>query len=245
MEINLPLIGSLHGEYELFQYLIQNASSDHVHIVIPNWVIGRFRLRTSDIVNLHSSFKLKDNYYSRGLVVSGQETYTIQLIDPKPQKKPFGFFDINQSIYIFPEDLSLIKLIKNMLMIKRGISVYVKHLIPYFSRITGIEKDDYSTLKRLLLNDIQTLLKRNMEFLNTLYHKLEESKDTANLLDTIQIEELHTCIQPEINLDILNLTFGDLAHLPYIVCIKELEEELYWNYNSVVISYAASLSIVQ
>lgn len=251
--IKLPLMGTLQGEYELFQYLIHDINEETMRIFIPPWLTNPYVLQHSDIINLHLSFKIKNVFYARGVVAavekqdSGGKIYTLEYIgqssSPIPQSE--GYYDLEhlqKPYHIKLNNALMLKKLKNILVIKKGVLVYLKHFIPYFSRITGYDRKDYIILKKLLLSDIKNNLCKHLAQIEGLYQYYLEKQQTHSLLDILEPEKILDSIQSEINLDILNLTFGDLAHVPYIESIKELEEQLYWNYNLLMTAYMDSLS---
>lgn len=63
-----------------------------------------------------------------------------------------------------------IHLIKDSMVLKAGIRVYLRHLIPYFSRISHFSHEDYARLEIYFLHDIENHVKENEAALEKLHH---------------------------------------------------------------------------
>lgn len=242
----LPLMGSLVGEYDIFGYLIYNLTEQHVEITSPPWLVNRCSLHVWDLINLHIAFKSGEQLFSQGKVENIKwnedlktNVYEVTFLNAQPF--------LPNAIYIaleggrvqveLAEELPVLEAlsqnVKSALLLKEGIFIYLKHMIPYFSRITGYDRKQYEQVEHFIFEDIQSKLKNNIQKLRELYEKLSHKPE--NIFESLNLEDLREMLESEINFDLLNLTFQDLAHVSYMTAIKDLEEQLYWYYNKIVL----------
>jgi hypothetical protein len=127
-------------------------------------------------------------------------------------------------------------------MLKKGVTIYLNHLIPYFSRISGYPSKDYPLLKEYMLNDIRENVKKNQNKIEELYEKVKNVSFARSPLATIiDLEELRNAMESEISSDLFKITFDNDVVLSYVNEIKTIEKKLYSHYNTVVILYIQSL----
>jgi hypothetical protein len=129
-------------------------------------------------------------------------------------------------------------------LLKRGVSIYFKHLIPYFSRVTRYSTKDYPYLKDMLLSDIQKNITEHVDNLSEIFTKIQSSQNPyQNIANLIDLEYLRSLVESEISLDLLLITFESETAKQYLTAIKELENKLYANYNNLTMTYISSLLI--
>ncbi len=242
----LPLMGSLVGEYDIFGYLIYNLTDQQVEITSPPWLVNRCSLHVWDLINLHIAFKSGEQVFFQGKVENIKRNedlktnvYEVKFLNAsgvRPHPVYIVLEDDRIQVKV-TEDLPLLDVlsqnVKSALLLKEGIFIYLKHMIPYFSRITGYDRKQYEQVEHLIFDDIQNKLKNNIQKLTTLYEKLSHKPE--NIFEILNLEDLREMLESEINFDLLNLTFQDLAHVSYMTAIKDLEEQLYWYYNKIVL----------
>ena len=246
IEIKLPFLGSIEGDYDLFQYLIHSWNDDVLEIMVPNWVVHRFIVHEWEILHLHVALKIQDKFYTIGRVAKSiwneelqSKVYTLQLI-ADTQRDYSAYIELSPKMEIkfdpkIDRSALLLKTIKHMKILKEGVKIYLKHLVPYLSRTTANPSLDFSLVRRMVFNEIAVRVEKNVEELRNLYNKLNDKR-----FDFINLEELRSFIVSEIDLDLLNLSLHEISHIPYVVAIKELEKQLYSNYNTVVLLYDTS-----
>jgi hypothetical protein len=156
------------------------------------------------------------------------------------------YFSLENSRVITSQDVSLedllLRVLKDSVLLKKGISIYFNHLIPYFSRITGYPSKDYPNLKDIFLNDIKNKIIQHKEKLDELYQLFKNSSNHKTIAWHLNLEDLRDLIESEIYIDVLNITFDSDTALQYLQAIKELENKLYYNYNNIVMIYIESLT---
>ena len=251
----LPFIGSREDESSYFQYLLIDISLNGVKITIPKWLVRKDRLKKNDVINLHIPFQLGDKTYCRGSVawISWDSTSEAQLCGIRIKKSAPLCYPIYISLQTsrIGIDLSefdsvgdlLIKVLKDSSLVKKGVFVYLKHLIPYFSRIGNYPDKEYPQLKEFFLEDIQTRVKENQKRIEALYEKgVREQWRHTDIPKHLDLEELREFVESEINMDLMKSVFDSDAVLQYLHAITQLEKKLYSNYNTIVILYIQSLT---
>ncbi|HOV87379.1 MAG TPA: PilZ domain-containing protein [Syntrophobacteraceae bacterium] len=252
--IVLPFLGSRVEDHLCFEYIPLDISTHGLKLAIPRWVVSRERLRDGDEVNLHVPFRLREGNFSRGRIVWSRwdDVHQGQVCGVRMEKAGHRhcrvFFDldtrefgIDLKQFASPEDLAL-KVLKDSILLKRGVLIYLNHLVPYFSRVTPYPTDEYPLLKSLFLDDVKRKIEENIQKLEALHRKaLEELPSGTEIPVFLDLEELRSLMESEIYLDLFKITFSTEAVLPLLSAIKELEERQYVNYNTLVMLYIRSL----
>jgi hypothetical protein len=253
--VNLPFLGSRRRDHISFQYLLQNIQEKQIVIAMPAWVMSREVLREGDEINYHLPFYLNELFFTRGII---RESYQDQEMNARifltdvtqaQTNRPRICFTMSGeavSIDLQQFDGSseemLTHVMKESLLIKKGVQIYLGHLIPYFSRIGDYPRQDYILLREQLLNDIRGKVAENIKNLEECFQKITtRCCRLVELAEIIDLETLRSFVESEINSDIFQMTFDNEQVMKYIVAIKTLEEKLYDNYNTIVMLYVRSL----
>ena len=250
----LPFIGAREEDQACFEYLPLDISLHGVGIAIPQWVVNREKLHVGDLVNLNVPFELQGHTFQQGKIVWTRWDEKIQaqvsgifLEKRIPPHYPIFFSLETASIVLPTKDMSmghlLLRVLKDSMLLKKGVSIYFNHLIPYFSRITGYPSKDYATLKEIFLNDIKSRIIDHKEKINELYQQFSQIDwDNGAIAKHLNLEDLREMIESEIYIEVIKITFESDAALQYLLAIKELEKKLYYNYNTIVMVYIHSLA---
>jgi len=239
-EVNLPFLGSKEQDHLCFQYLMLDVSESGARIAIPKWVVNRELIRKNDIVNFHLPFKVKNNFYDHGEIVWTQwddnlqsEVYGVSVRNIKPIA--------HHESGALPENI-VVKLLKDSMLLKKGVYIYLGHLIPFFSRITKYSPADYPQLKAIFLEDVRKKIYEHHLILQKMYEQAKwEIKTASEISKFVELEELRGTIESEIYIEVFDIAFSDENIGPYLNAIKKLENRLYTNYNMIVALYADSL----
>ncbi len=264
-----PFLGSLE-DGEPFEYLLLSIHSDFVEIAILEWLVNRTILHVGDKVDLYIPELLSEDYrFTRRVadtVVTAQhsnemrgEIYRISLSKTDTcivKSLSFDEFTHQLPSTILLTDL-LISLIKDSLILKQGVRVYLKHLVPYFSRIVNFSHKEYVKLEEFFLHDVLQRIKDSEYKLANLYQLIREELIKPEQIPIyIDLESLRDILESEISLTLFNIVFAEkkdlnmTERLPsqtaygfgmYINAIKTLEKRLYSNYNHIVLIYLKSL----
>jgi hypothetical protein len=248
--VTLPFLGSRLGDQACFEYLLQAVEEDRVCLVIPRWVVSRERLKEGDTVQLNLPFEVDGRFLGRGMVGKPEWRESLQSqecslrLEEEPQMPPGFFFSLQGSGgridlkgFSPPEGL-LFQTVKDSILLKRGILIYLNHLIPYFSRISEFPSEEYRQLRGYLFEDIQERIGQNKARLEDLFQKLSDvCCPQESIPDFIDLEELRTAMESEIHSALFEITFDNALITENILAIKEQENRLYYSYNTIVMLF--------
>lgn len=264
-KIRFPFIGS-RSNGELFEYLLLKMNDRSALISLPSWLVDRTVLSPQEEINLHITQIFSDNYkISRK--VTGQ---TFQLESRKTGLENLYRIEFKTQItsaefvenrYPTQQKIkeALVSLIKDSMLIKSGIYIYLKHLIPYLSRIVTMSEGRFQALKEHMLSNIHHNVYDNMIGLENLYIQVDSQmkRDGLSFID-IDLDAFREFSHSEIDLNLFTLAlhyfpnesaenlyrqdplsnpcYSTQPQNMYVDAIKLAELRLYDNYN-----YAASL----
>lgn len=250
----LPFLGSRESDQQSFQYLIEDTSPHGARITLPNWVISRERLHIGEEINLHVPFLLDRETFDQGTVVWSKWEESLQAqvcgLRLKRASLPFQpiYFDISGNRFTL--DLQhfktqkglVIRVIKDSYLLKKGVSIYLGHLIPYFSRVGDYPRKDFQALKTVFLADLQKQVLDHQKRLEQLFHQARQQELAGEEnLASLDLEELRGISESELSMDLLEATFTSPLAIQQVTAIKTLEKRLYGNHNTLVMLYLRSL----
>jgi hypothetical protein len=263
VRLRLPLLGST-ANHVVFQYLLLEITPRSALIAIPHWLLQRSHLQKDEQVHLFLDSRSAAERYCEQYLVGHAEPlpstsselgqlYSIHFEEPVPSLQ-------------FPkraesdEVAKIAALLKDSLLLKNGVSVYLKHAIPFFSRILKISAEHYERLKSVVLSDIESRVHTHLKELERLYKEfIAEVKTPADVSKVLDLEYLRELTESEIDINLLDLAFlGNIdlinrslyhtsvkSYGAYVNAIKTLEQRLYANYNSIVTIYGSSVHVSQ
>lgn len=256
---SFPLLGSLH-DGDPFEYLLMGIKNDFVEILIADWLVNRVKLSVDDLVDLYIPEKVAIDSIGKAIV-----SEKVLLVVKSEEMRGFIYHVsikeriVKNRLRDMSEKDQLLHLIKDSAILKEGVSVYLKHLIPYFSRIVNYSPEEYLSLKEYFFNDVLNLVQKNEDKLMTLHELLEKKMSVLHDLPAyVNLEELRALFETELSLSLFLVMFsekkgGNMKELlaidhntgfaVYIQAIKFLEKRLYSNYNKIVFIYTDSLSM--
>ncbi len=252
--IVLPFLGSREHDHTPFQYLLEDLSLHGAKIAIPRWLAKREQLHKGDEVDFHVPFLFEGELFSVGAIAWArwEEERESQVCGARferagPPAYPVVIsFDtqklsVDLTKFSAREDLML-RVLKDAVLLKRGIRIYLKHLAPYLSRIVDVGRQDYAFLREFLLEDAAAHVERNRERLQAAWDELSEGVcSQRELASCLNVEDLLDAFEPEIPADVFSSSFLGDAVIPYINSIKILEKKLYTNYNTLMLLYISSI----
>ncbi len=252
--IVLPFLGLREDDYSPFQYLLGDLSMHGARILLPRWSTRRELLAVEDEVDFQVPFRFAGETYSVGDIAwqrwdEAQEAQVcgVHFARKTPQTYPVaisfeaGALDIDLTHFNTESDLML-RVLKDAVLLKRGIAIYLKHLSPYLSRISGEDKAHYAFLRSFLLEDAARHVRANRLRLEQVYTELQGGVcSQAELAACLSVEDLLDAFEPEIPADVFAAAFVDKAVAPYVRSIKVLEKKLYVAYNTLMLLYISSI----
>lgn len=270
--ITFPFLGSF-KDGELFEYLLLSLDAEIVEIALLEWFINRAKLHIDDEVELHlptlpnTEHQVKKNI--PGVVIAAKHSEELRgdIYQIAFSNAESGQEINSHGLDQFPSQeqssesliMVLVGLIKDSMLLKSGIRVYFKHLIPYFSRISNYSSRDYMQLAKYFLHDIEMHIIANVDKLEKLYQLIQQKLvELVEVPVYVDLEELRAVMESEVSLPLFNAVFSrgnrtggkeqcdihgeDGIMAMYLNAIKSLEKRLYSNYNNIVMIYLKSLS---
>jgi hypothetical protein len=253
--VAFPFLGTLLPERGSFQFLLRDVSESGCQIALPSWVVKRELLRGGDRIDLHLPFVLNGVTYSSGRVAwarsdadSKGQVCGIHFAERAPLYYPVFVsldskgvaLDLNE---LDPKHFLARRVLKDTMLLKRGIIIYLGHLRPVISRLTDYDALQLAELKTLLFDDTE---QRLTEHIARLQQYLEETKKEychiARLPQLFDLEELRVLMEPEIEMSVWNQSFREATMQAYVSAIVSLENKLFYNYNTLVMMYAYALT---
>lgn len=250
-----PFLGTRELDHAFFQYLPIDISPAGLQFIIPNWVVNRDRLRNGDRVNLHVPFRFGQDIYSEGVVAwsrwdeeAGGQRCGVAMDQNVRAYYPI-FIELGDSPAIgldlqafdTPEEL-LLQLLKDAILLKKGVRIYLKHLVSYFSRISIVSAEDYRQIKTFLFEDLDKQVSLNQAKLEGLCERARgEVNEGHGMARYVDLEELRQMMESEIHIEVLKSALATESAMPLLNAIKTLEKKQYANYNAMVMLYVQSL----
>jgi len=248
----LPFLGTREADHQTFQYVLIDTSRRGAGIALPRWVLARESLNKGDAVNLHMPFHLHGETFDAGTVAwtawrddLDSQTCGVSLERPVPSYYPVrlslegGGVEVDLTDFSGQADL-LARVIKDAYFLKRGVRIYLRHLVPYFSRIGGFTHEEYEALKSMFLDDVVTKVDQHQKELDEL-HQIAAQLDDSETAAILDLEGMRSMVESELYLELFRTTFESEMVGQYLDAIKTLEQRLYYNYNTCVMLYLRSL----
>lgn len=247
----LPFLGSRAEDYQTFEYLLQDVSPGGVGLSLPRWLASRELLREGQRVHLHLPFELGGKLLQSGTVNwtrwdEEQEAQLAGVMLDATAPAAYPVF-VSMDTRLIAIDLQgfhglehiLGRVLKDCVLLKRGILVYLKHLTAYFSRVCDLEREDYTLFREAVMGEVRQNVQAHMDSLSALMRQAEENGELA--LERLDLDELRRAMDPELYIDMFSAALGDETVGLFLKAVKELERKLLSNYNTCVLLYINSL----
>ncbi|KMY67650.1 hypothetical protein AAU61_07015 [Desulfocarbo indianensis] len=248
----LPFLGTRVADHQTFQYVLIDTSSRGAGIALPRWALARESLNNGDLVNLHLPFHLHGETFDAGPVAWTRwsddldaQICGVRLENPVPSYYPVlldlegGGVEVDLAEFSGQAGL-LAMVIKDAFLLKKGVHIYLRHLVPYFSRVGGFNQEEYKALKSMLLDDIVSRVSQHEKELGDL-RKLVAGLGDSEVAAGLDLEHLRELVESELYLELFRIAFESDVVNQYLEAIKTLEGRLYYNYNTCVMLYLRSL----
>ncbi len=255
--VNMPFLGSRDPDHSSFQYLILDISKSGIGFAIPKWVVNREGLRKGDTIHFNLPIFVQGSFYKQGdllwtrwdndieaQVCGASLLKTVAPLYPIYISLDADSVSISLEDFAVKEDNLVYRVLKDTAFLKKGVEIYIGHLIPFFSRIAKYPPEEYPELKGFLFSDIRERVTGHFEKLENLYMTINAEKATLeDLPKYIDLEDLRSIIDSEVSIDVFRAVFADENIMPYLKAIKDLEQKLFYNYNIIVLLYLHSLEL--
>lgn len=246
----LPFIGSRESDHQPFQYLLQDVSAGGVKIAIPTWLASREHLPRGERVAFHLPFVLGGAVMDAGVVSwerwdQEQESQLLGLSLDRAAAPAYPILlTVNEdglALDLAGLDLPgglLAAVLKDCMLLKRGILIYLKHMAAYFSRVSDLSREDYAEFRSLVLDEVRDRVAVNAAWFEALIGRLgQEGGVRDEHVQELDLEELRLAAEPEIYADLLAQALQSDVVRRYLDAIKLLERKVYANYNAMTLLY--------
>lgn len=250
--LTMPFLGSRDSDHQAFQFILDDTSPHGARIVLPNWVLARERLHKGEVINLHIPFRLGRMAFDQGSVAwtSWDEDQQAQVCGMRLEKSTLAFYpvfinldssqtELDMQNFQLSEGL-LAWVLKDSYLLKKGVAIYLGHLIPYFSRVGDYPRADFQQLKEVFLSDVQEKVLAHQARLRELYLLTRDKAAGEAAAEVLDMEEMRQLSESELSLDVLSATFTSPLAAQQLAAIKTLEKRLYTNYNVLAMIYLRS-----
>jgi hypothetical protein len=246
----LPFIGSRESDHQPFQYLLQDISAGGVKIAIPAWLASREHLPRGERVAFHLPFLMGGAVMDEGVVSwerwdQEQESQLVGLSLDRVAAPAYPILlTVSQdglALDLAGLDLPggmLAAVLKDCMLLKRGILIYLKHMAAFFSRVSDLSREDYAEFRALVLDEVRDRVASNASWFEALLGRLDQDGGIRDeQVQELDLEELRQVAEPEIYADLLAQALQSDVVRRYLDAIKLLERKVYANYNALTMLY--------
>jgi hypothetical protein len=240
--VNLPFLGSRVAPHSVFQYLLHRVDATSATFSVPAWVVRREHFRIGNHVDFHFPFRTADGWNRhhgeitevRWDAGNSEQVCHAELREREPLHHPvYAALDTGEIAFrnaggepADPAEL-LRSVLRDCHLLKRGIGVYFKNLVPLFSRITFFPTEDYGALRAMVLEDIRVRIEANIAAFARWNAQAEAGTlSPATLSRDVDLESLRTAMEGEIDNELFETTFNTPVIRPYTAAIQLLEQKL-------------------
>ncbi len=248
---SIPFIGARISDLAHFEYILMDLEFPFVNIALPHWLTNTERLRKGEEILLNFELIFENLCYSAGTIESvtrheklEAELIKVRLAEPEYSNLPLRLntpsmvFSVKQSENISIQ-LLFGQLLKDSIILKRGLDIYLQHLIPLFSRTGGKDETEFYSLRESYLNDLVLNLNNSIlrleEFRNNLLQFPPEHFNS--LLPLSEIESVFMDLQTALPFEFFEIAFENRLISEYVSSIKSLERRLFANYNALAVLF--------
>lgn len=246
----LPFLGTRVSDHQPFQYLLQDVSPGGICIALPRWVMSREVLQVDDLIDFHVPFLMGTHVLSIGKITwqRWDKEFDQQVLGASLTRSAPAFYPVYLEVETRGVTLNLTdfrdegdilaKAVKDAVLLKRGLLIYLGHLEAFFSRVGGLSTEEYGEFQAQIMEDVRAKVRRNADWLEKLLERVRGGADIRGL----DLEELREAMEPEIYLDIFRFALGSQTTRLYMDAMKELEKKTYAVHNAIVMLYINSLA---
>ena len=146
----LPFLGTRVSDHQPFQYLLQDVSPGGICIALPRWVMSREVLQVDDLIDFHVPFLMGTHVLSIGKITwqRWDKEFDQQVLGASLTRSAPAFYPVYLEVETRGVTLNLTdfrdegdilaKAVKDAVLLKRGLLIYLGHLEAFFSRVGGL-----------------------------------------------------------------------------------------------------------
>jgi len=249
-EISLPLLGMRRDGSAFFQYLLRGVTLHSLEGSIPEWLVQQDRLEKGDSIRPNLPLNIDGHFLDEGEVISAEwnpeesaQFFTLSLTPVDATGIPVLLYLESGRIILRGDNGAeeiLGALLKDSYLLKRGITIYLKHLYPFFSRRAEYPSEDYQSLKTEVFDDVRNRVLKNAGEIERCYHSIIEGEGDPYL--GLDLDILRVWSEPEIQPELFRMTFGSDTVERYLSAILTLNQKVLMNYNTITLLYSSHLA---
>ena len=243
----LPFVAIRESDFALFEYVPLDVSFPTIKVVLPPWLREQERLRDQDLISLNTSYVLSRGNFSHAYVSASEhhfglnaEIVTLRFSEPEGNKLPIWMAEPKLEVALsLPEQLSIeeyfLTLLKDILILKKGINIYFSHLVPLFSRVLNQQQTDFKGVRTVLFEDVGKQLlegtKRLEVYRSSVSKALTSKKRFKDALAESNFEEILSDLRYPLPFELFTTAIRDIVARNYLTSIKHLERRKFITYN--------------
>ena len=246
--VSLPFLGIRDAEHLTFEYFLLDASPSGIQLSIPEWVSAWNKLKTEDEITLFLPLKVGGATLNKGRILwlkrdeETREQNCGAQMDGGSRPGAGNFFLESDGTIRWQGSSPhqgfkdyIATLLKDSSLLKKNILIYLSHLVPYFSRIVK-DRDRYPEIRDLIFDDIRRQVEEHHLRLKELAGKVSQARDVLSGFSEIgDFANLRRLMDSELDKNLFRMIFEKETVLWYLEEIKQLENRLYFNFNSLVL----------
>lgn len=234
----VPLLGTQGGGLAVFEYALDAVSAGWVDIVLTNGRAGAPECR--ECVELNVPIASEGCHVTGGIISRREKSRCeVRMAGAARVRYPVCVEERDGATGIaieHPDPEALVRrVLADAVHFKKGISVYFAHLTPYFSRLSMHPARDDVRLDGDFVASYRFRIEEHGRAIHRLWSRADEVRSPEALLTVETLRELREAIAMEFRFDLMQRCFKAPAAAVYLESIRHLEQELYVNYNTLVL----------
>ncbi|MBK1646426.1 hypothetical protein CKO25_17595 [Thiocapsa imhoffii] len=252
--LRLPFLGTRLDTRAIFQYILLDISQSGVRIIIPDWAVRRDLLHAGDHIDFHLPFMLDGAIYNHGQVAWTQRDEILYgqvcgvqieshsaLYYPVYMELQGGQIAIDMQAMQSSERL-LCRILKDTILLKRGILIYFSHFKPIVQRMIRNEPERATVLRSFLFDDTEAYVERNIMALEEQRRVIGDAEDLFRDLPLhLDLDALRMLMEPELEPMVWMHAFSQGLMREYLAAIISLESKIFYNFNTISMIYASAI----
>jgi hypothetical protein len=240
------MLGSISRPNLSFEYILTDVSATGSGILIPPDGPEPDIFQKGALIHMHLPFRFGEKFRDVGEIVRSHQRpegffFGVNLVGRVPLQYPV-FLEYNQSesgarFQTTTADYSRLfrKVLKDAYFLKRGILIYLDHLIPVFGRSAHVRRRFSATEAGQHFKETRVVLDRSLGELEKYLEKANTPDfDAKNLPPDWDWDVLRKSVTVDFVLENMASKFKTREAYPYLRSIRLLDHRLYTNFNSLI-----------
>lgn len=239
-----PFLGSRENGQPGFAYLLRDVSASGVGLIVPPQP-GMVPLEIGELVNFHLPFQLNKQFYNQGVIRWQEKVPKGQMCGARLEKRvPLRYpiyvaFETGEIRFVTEEfgivsleDLTR-RILEDAYYFKRGVAIYLEHLVPYFERHSLQRKAKGLPADENVVPRVRAQIAQHIEIIDNLRALNRTAKQAFP--NSADLETLRSAVDFESSLTELSERFDATTVQPYLRSVQLLKHQLFSNFNTLVL----------